>query len=632
MFEDDELIELLGQLERHWPLIRHELSRSDAWEPFCRDLDGLLGSMEAPFDGRASRVALRRLLARHRIDGILGVATTHFRGGLESYTTRGGSSVASAVRSLRGLIGAVAWPPAVAPIVAFPEIRAPEEVRAQSTFRIEVMTRDTAPTAGSMPFQFERSSEGPLDLEVELSLPRGLVAAGSRQAVLRVPETGRSASIVFFVVASEIGDHEVRVDLRRSGRTLTTLSTVVRVMGEARRGSAPSEPKDAGQDDGGDRSKEPVQAAAAEAWSAPVETVQIAMLEAPRAPGAGLVLRVDPAGDSHGDRFFRVTLGGDSAAIHAPVSDILQLTADSQSLLGKLCKDLHDLMPFTGAHSREEHFRNRAVELGDRLLPGSIQLALRKAEPGTPLHIETDAWAPWEAICLRDPAGSFHLGERFAITRWLRQGSTRSTIPRGAATLVAPRTAKLDVTREREALQRVSTEGLHEIGRFREVQACLASGAPRRAFLHFACHGQASPDVPMSAQLALDDAVLHRSDVRKLTDWATDEPLVSSCVFVNACMGDVRERTLSGHGGWAEAFLAAGAAAVIAPAWSVENGVATRLAEAFYAALDAGSTVGESLRRARLAVGRPGEPDRLAFAAYAADWCRLATRPTSASA
>ncbi len=53
-------------------------------------------------------------------------------------------------------------------------------------------------------------------------------------------------------------------------------------------------------------------------------------------------------------------------------------------------------------------------------------------------------------------------------------------------------------------------------------------------------------------------------------------------VFLNACQVGAGFKLLGGMGGMVDAFIGAGAAAVISPLWSVDDTVANQLATEFY--------------------------------------------------
>ena len=78
-------------------------------------------------------------------------------------------------------------------------------------------------------------------------------------------------------------------------------------------------------------------------------------------------------------------------------------------------------------------------------------------------------------------------------------------------------------------------------------------------------------------------------------------------VFLNACQVGSGNEVLGDYSGMAEAFLHAGAAAVIAPLWSIDDTAAKELALRFYQRVfDDGVTPASVLREERSAYAGPG--------------------------
>lgn len=101
------------------------------------------------------------------------------------------------------------------------------------------------------------------------------------------------------------------------------------------------------------------------------------------------------------------------------------------------------------------------------------------------------------------------------------------------------------------------------------------------SLLHFVCHG-ASNGTATHHLLCEDATPLRYTQIRgskKIEQFCSaNQPLV----FLNACEVGRVALALNGSGGFASAFIAAGAAAVIAPLWSVDDSVAHMVAQEFY--------------------------------------------------
>ena len=74
-------------------------------------------------------------------------------------------------------------------------------------------------------------------------------------------------------------------------------------------------------------------------------------------------------------------------------------------------------------------------------------------------------------------------------------------------------------------------------------------------------------------------------------------------VFLNACQVGSGNEVLGDYAGMAASFLYAGAAAVVAPLWSIDDGVARTIAEHFYEQAFAGIAPAEILRSERASFG-----------------------------
>jgi hypothetical protein len=96
-----------------------------------------------------------------------------------------------------------------------------------------------------------------------------------------------------------------------------------------------------------------------------------------------------------------------------------------------------------------------------------------------------------------------------------------------------------------------------------------------------------------------------------LIDGEVIDPLVvkggslvrAPLVFLNACQVGTGQQTLGDYAGLAESFLFAGAAAVVAPLWSIDDSVASSMAERFYSRAFTGEALAEIVRAERAGFG-----------------------------
>ncbi|UPK69693.1 CHAT domain-containing protein [Chitinophaga filiformis] len=99
-------------------------------------------------------------------------------------------------------------------------------------------------------------------------------------------------------------------------------------------------------------------------------------------------------------------------------------------------------------------------------------------------------------------------------------------------------------------------------------------------------------------------------------------------VFLNSCYSAKTGLGLTNIGGWAAAFLRAGACCFIGSAFAVDDFQALKFATRFYIHLFSGCTVAEAAKHARLDIRTAGDPTWLYYAVYAHPFARLQEVPT----
>ena len=243
-------------------------------------------------------------------------------------------------------------------------------------------------------------------------------------------------------------------------------------------------------------------------------------------------------------------------------------------------------------------------------IPAEIQDAIRQVagycHPGPPaiLLATQDPYIPWELAVLKPSIGVSEdgppfLGAQAIIGRWPLPKppppprrppqsvavNDRAVIT-GSYVGVMGATQLPDAEEEAERLLEAWPGARRIPASFREVMDCLG-GDPPADLLHFALHGRfdesgrqegifligKQPDEGGSARVE----ILSPFDVRGKS-LGERAPLV----FLNACQIGASREVLGDYAGMAEAFLHAGASAVIAPLWSIDDGAAKTLALSFY--------------------------------------------------
>lgn len=141
------------------------------------------------------------------------------------------------------------------------------------------------------------------------------------------------------------------------------------------------------------------------------------------------------------------------------------------------------------------------------------------------------------------------------------------------------------------------------------TQLRTLSPAPR--LLHIAAHGITNPAAPLFSTIELADGPLLLFEAYRLDLRGTDLVVLSACE--TGVRPDYGEMALALVG----AFLCAGARAVVATLWQVDDSAAAALMERFYAALAAGATPATALRDAQAVISARYPLDWPAFQLWA---------------
>jgi hypothetical protein len=264
-------------------------------------------------------------------------------------------------------------------------------------------------------------------------------------------------------------------------------------------------------------------------------------------------------------------------------------------------------------------------------IPSSIKDALRDVaahvapQPASVLIISDDPYVPWE-LAVIEPAlvegegeRSPFLGAQVALGRWiLPRGGRPAPHPRlqlsarERAIIVGnyeriPRFERLE-NAEGEAgdLLRAWQGWAEKVDAdFDDVIECLY-GNPAVDIMHFALHGQFRLDGLQDGLVLIEKperegapagpAFLSPAQVESC-DFSSFAR--SPFVFLNACQVGAGRELLSDYAGMAKAFLDAGASAVVAPLWSINDKDARNVARGLYASAWRGSPPAEFLRKQR---------------------------------
>jgi len=230
----------------------------------------------------------------------------------------------------------------------------------------------------------------------------------------------------------------------------------------------------------------------------------------------------------------------------------------------------------------------------------------------TVLLLSEEAYVPWELAMMPTPIDDSVigvLGAQMAIGRWVLAVDHPKLPPPllvhvdGMIVISGqydqPGWSRLEAA-EAEAAALVANYGAVGVDAVTDkVVGCLL-GNPAGDVLHFSLHGKYDPGSAKQGLVLIDGEVI--------------DPLVvkggslarGPMVFLNACQVGTGQETLGDYAGLAESFLFVGAAAVVAPLWSIDDAVASALAERFYSHAFNGEALAEIVRAERAGFNATG--------------------------
>jgi hypothetical protein len=255
--------------------------------------------------------------------------------------------------------------------------------------------------------------------------------------------------------------------------------------------------------------------------------------------------------------------------------------------------------------------------------------------PPTLLIISQDPYVPWELALVDspiDPGSAPFLGAQTVLGRWIlpRLGQDKPDLPvqdprmvRSMAILcgVYPeqrgRWKRLKHAEQEAADLKKHYEGLEVVADTSSVVDFLEHPPDAEVF-HFAGHAIYDP-TSLENGLVLNDGTYLDAT---LISGAQFAPKPRPFVFLNACQAGSGYEVLGGYAGLVGALVTAGASAVVAPLWSVNDEEARKISIEFYErSVDDEAPPAETLRRQRARFGKdangadvaPDSPVHLAY-------------------
>jgi hypothetical protein len=309
---------------------------------------------------------------------------------------------------------------------------------------------------------------------------------------------------------------------------------------------------------------------------------------------------------------------------------------DRQEFVNHLYEEIESRWLSTSDDVKEftEELRAFGGSLFEQLFPNGLQELLwtHRSQIDSIMVLSTEPFIPWELIHLKEPSQNYLPDEtlflgQMGLVRWLfesgrfppeniliREGKVRYVIPRYPCS-----SYKLPQA-EKECEFLVKT--------FRACQVTPKSADVRRVLkncdfdlLHFAGHGISEHNNIGNSKLLMEGRMektryikdyLSATVVEQNSRLSDGRPMV----ILNACQVGREGYSLTGIGGFAEAFLKGGAGAFVGPLWSVGDRPARVFTETLYLKLLQGKPLSEASTEARKQAKKAGDATWLAYAVY----------------
>jgi hypothetical protein len=280
-------------------------------------------------------------------------------------------------------------------------------------------------------------------------------------------------------------------------------------------------------------------------------------------------------------------------------------------------------------------------QLFDQLVPSTIQVALWETRDKLrAIHVlSEEPFIPWELVHLKPPArgaipqplpNDLHFFGQKGLVRWLHD---RRNAPREIR--IRPKFAhyaipayphpdyELPAAQEEIPFLRAQMKARKVAAEANSIRMLLSTPG-QVDFFHFSGHGEADTQMAAQARILLEGRVdgsnylpdYLKADVieqhARLIGTDGNRPLI----VLNACQVGRAGWQLTSAGGFADAFLRAGAGAFLGTLWAVGDAPARTFTEAFYGKLLAGKSLANAAIAGRDAARRAREATWLAYAMY----------------
>lgn len=333
---------------------------------------------------------------------------------------------------------------------------------------------------------------------------------------------------------------------------------------------------------------------------------------------------------------------GDFSYSSAPI------LGDRDAYVNGIYRYLEETWAETGNDLRKfaQEVRAYGGQLFDQLFPSEIQRLLWKHRNNLKnIYVfSTEPFIPWELVHLKNPATGRLPGSKtmylaqMGLVRWLWNepaAPLRLQVRAGKAWYVTPdypdeRYVLTEPAKEAAFLERAF--GAKAVPAQADRVMALLTKRDKVDLFHFAGHGGATGGSVQDARIFLQGRIdenapqgidpyitdeLSAMRIRHQGNLADPEKKVRPLVVLNACQVGRPGMQLTSIGGFAEAFIHAGAGAFVSSLWSVGDEPAASFTTEFYQRLKRGRTIADAVVAARERARDAGDATWLAYVVYA---------------
>lgn len=275
--------------------------------------------------------------------------------------------------------------------------------------------------------------------------------------------------------------------------------------------------------------------------------------------------------------------------------------------------------------------------LYDELVPDEMQRLLwdNRDKLKSIQVFSTEPFIPWELLLLKEPAkrrgsqDARFLGE-MGVVRWMYEGypPEEVRVRKDRALYVIPEYPLPEdqlPEAQKEAEYLAAIFGAKAIAPTADKVYQALKNPGSFDLLHFACHGDVEAAQIARARLLMQGGF--NSDGEYVEDYVLATTVEQTgalegangerpIVVLNACRVGREGNSLTGTGGFAQAFVRAGAGIFVGTLWAVGDSPARNFTEAFYTGLKAGKPLAKATSAARTAAKDAGDATWLAYVVY----------------